>query len=770
MPPYLTYRQNMKWIEDSWGAVSCRIVISDMYEGLFADDSHSQEIDILNISDISKSVKDVSGGIEKRELNVSIKADRTLIGTNLVALEFIKQAEDATIRRYIAVFIDTTNPPVPEDMLYNGLINSLIESEDKIWMSVHYDSNITPIRDYKLKSTPIDDSIFGKFSLADLINGNVEKNCPGIDSTWESDNVKNRQGYFQDGVRKVLVYQLVNLNVLIRKLADNLETAITGNGYGNIKINFTKSQIDGHFIPTRWKQKVVGSNRYRYIASTFPPTPQYVLYDNDYNIIYIDPDNKPAEYLETALGVPANIPSKQYASESIWVSYGFAKPLEHEAYKDSAKPFMITKYKSFIEFLNVLALNFGVFLKVSWTSSIDMKIEFIGRSTTNSKLITLKSATRAQVKPSTSNIEDKTFVGKANYLSLEGSDYYIKDNLQGLNYLSSNEYDLSQGESILLTISPTLCYITDASDGGNSIRNVYLPHNHFHYDDKDWLENNWAEAAGFHSAIYLFTNKNLAHVDANFEAESYFTPAGAITITINNKDLQYFKLSDYINKIAGLDNHYRMYEYNIEFPWLYSAKYNNIINWKNLDLFNRFTLDGVEWVIVECKWNISTKTYSIVAHSSERFTYSNNIVVISQQSQFADTINFYKSSVVGDNIGTASEDINVLDVVSRKFDGTYEKAKSTNTHYGRVVGIATKQAITGEYLVVQSKGEIDVASQITGDINSPVFLRTNDVGTNLSLTPLITKSINEDLYCIIGKLKDTGKIELYSNIKEYILE
>lgn len=766
MADFVAYRQTIKWAEDSWGTIVCRLVISDKYEGLFADNADSQEIGIVNIEENSISIKNQSGGIESRELSFSIRHSTTFTEIDLSVFEFIKQVENSNIRRFIGIFINTGNTPLPENLLFTGLINSSIEAEDLRWSGDHFDTTINAIRLYKFKATPTDDSVFGQFTMEDLIKGNPSKSVNGIDSAWETSKVKNRQGYFLYNNKRMSVYQLVNLNDVLRQLSDNLEQGLSSNGYADISIKFAKSQIDGNFHPARWKQLVESGTRLRYVQSPFlTKSPAFSVYNSDYLNLFIDPDGKPETYSEDEFGVPNNTESITYARESIWISYGFLKELDYEGRKNAAKTFRLDKYKSYFEFLNSVAKHLGLYLNVTWLNTTELEIKFVGRTTITSKQITLRSAIKANLKPSNNNIEERKYVGKSTYLALEGADTYVKD---GAILFESVDINNEDGDNIILTLSPTLCGLTFGNDSGYKLSSANLPHNHFHFNDGiSWLNNEWSESAGFHSAIYLFAPKYTAHPDSAFEPANYFTPAAALTIEIDSLVTTYYKMSDYLNVVDSLDNGYKMFEYNIEFPWFYGAKHNDNLSWNNIDIYNSFNLDGTLWVIVECKWNFTNKTVNIVAHSQSKFSFLNTIPDAITPPIFTILPDNYQGDTSLGNI--ADSVININDIVSRKSNGNYEKAQSKSAHSDRVVGLALNDAEIGDYVTIQESGIVESSIFSSIPINTLLFLRTN-AGSNISISPLTAKTVDEDYYCIVGQVIRDGAIKLSSDFRGYIFE
>jgi hypothetical protein len=765
----MTYHQLIKWREDGRGLVVARLVISDSYDGLFLDIAESTSCSCFIVDEVSKSIKDSSGGIEKRQVKFSV--NETLIDqADLPVIEFVKQVEDQQTTIFLAVFIDTANIPLVDDMLFQGVINSKIEGEDLRWFGEHFDTNITPLRILKFSASPYDDAVFGKFELKDLIYGNEEKNIPGISEAWESENVKDRQGYFDFDGRRVCVDSLVNLNDLLRILADNLEAAIADNGYGNINIAFDASKITGNWHPARWNlnhgfpfDDIVS----RYIQYQYHgKLSAYNCFPSEKKELWLMPDSKPESIVENEKGVPDNPETFNYYSKSPWISYRRIKPLEQEQSSDLASNIRFEKIKTFFELINRASLELGLFAKIYWDTANTLKISFRNRHEEIGALITLKSATEGSIKPMSNEIQDeKKFKGTSFYWANEGFDIY---SLNNDGYASraaipfTLDHESTSIDDILFTLSPTLCFVGDGSDAGRNGSLQKLPHNHIFYEGLEKSTYDKGRAIGTHSGIYLCSIEDQNNPDWAASPIIYWTPAAMLTVNINGEEKQFQKMADYLNYIQSRDIDYQLYEYSLEIPWFYGARNSeDVTTWKTLDILNQIELNGVKYVIVEAKHSLSSVQVSLTLHSLDRFSFADSFEGELEPPDFIYLLE--KEGLLPEFQATpiiSAGTIYNFDMVSQKSDMTYERALPVDEHYERIHGIAIVNSETNEIVRIIKSGIFSGADLPDYPVNTFVWLRKNDEGINLSNQFLADKTENEDMVVRIGRYVDFKTIEL----------
>lgn len=784
----MTYHQEISWIEDDHGAVRALVVISDSYEGLFIDLEDSTKTNALIIDNISKSIKSQSGGVETRELKLTIN-EALIDHSDLAAVEFIKQVEDLSVLRFISVFIDTnTVVASPDDMLFNGLIQSQIESEDLNWENEHFNKDINPKRLLKLVAKPYDTAVFYRFTMNDLIYGNPALQVPGIGTGWESLFVKDRIGQFykvESGgkIRQLFVDKLVNLNELIRKLADNLTEAILNNGLGFIQIKFDESKLTGKWHPARWRYERVGGEITRYVRSPYRTNlPSYDVYPDDHQELYLCPDGRPEMMSETTMGLHNDEETKVWYMKSPWISYRRVKlydALENDEPDVSGwKEYKFSKIDNFFTFLIKIANELGMFIKFYWETGTILRVKFVERNLSTHDIISLKTAEKANIKPTTSNIEVVREMEKrytASYLALDGADSYSKMGLGTTEVFPSIKYEDSESKLIpVLSISPTIAAFDFGRDLGTILMWPYLPHNYSMADNGDLITATQIYFAhGVTTAIYMYCPQFIMEMEDNYTLSYMWAPAGAMSCNVNGVDNMFYSLSDFNRMLNQIDLQHSLYEYSIEVPFLYGAKVDDNISWKHLELLNKLQLDSTWYSIVEVKVDLKNIKVQITLQSISRFSFGEieyndafppPIFTVIKETNLEDNTRDY----ILDNI----EGISHLDFVSLKDNGEYERALPIASHYHRIIGIAIVR--NGIIHHILKKGVVKDDALPNLAINSLLHLRDpgfTPTGLNISGDRLTVSNTNENMICVLAKYIEHKTIEIDEGFNnKYLLE
>lgn len=764
-----TFHQYIAWKEDDHGSVKATVVISNTYDELFVDlTEESTEITCLIIDETSKSIKSRHGGNEIRELKLIIN-EALSNPQDEDAISFIKAVEESYINRFIAVFIDTdSESPSPDDMLFNGVFQHNIEADDLLWKNEHYDTDIKPKRLLRFIAKSYDDAVLSQFTMYDLVFGNESQNVPGIDSTWEDENVKDRiaQFWHEDGSNYETAYidKLVNLNDLLRKLADNLETAIDNNNLGNISIKFDSASITGWWHPVKWKWQ---HNGVRPLYKLKEPTRFDASYDvltNYHKQLRIKPDERPETLAENELGQHDNFETYMYYLTSPWVSYRRVKFYEDEPDAAQWKDFRYSNYKTFFEFLSEIALEFGMFVSSYWATTTELRISFKARNLDNSNEISIKTAEKAQIKPTSStvnSIADKyTERGRrsnilANYYAIEGGDIYEKTMQAGeLLYRSSAAYDAVKEPQIqLFSISPTIVRSSLLPWFLHEITTT-RPHNYKQIQNGNIIsDSKWENCYGLTTAIYIYQSNSLGDDAANMP-DYFWGPVGGVSCKINGIDHLSYTMNDFYRALGGLELATTLYEYLLDVPFIYCAKLNDDISWRHLQLLNTIKLDNTYYVIVEIKIDLKNVKVRLCLQSTSRFTfqeidYTNQYIVedytIPEPTEPTDTNDPTKLFV-----GEAIQDIAHLDFVAQLGDGTLVKAVPREELYHQLLGFANVDD-DGVLRYIRTSGVLTDSNLPDYPINTLLHLRYEPTDNNFSDTGLTVSNNNENMICIIAK-------------------
>jgi hypothetical protein len=782
----MTYHQFIKWREDSHGLVIARVVISDSYDSLFADLIDSTECNILIIDDIVKSLKDDSGGIEKRELRFSIN-EALVEKSEKDIVTFIKTVENLDVNIFISVFIDTGDIPVGTDILFSGTIQHIYEGEDLQWSGAKYESEISAVRLLKFTAKTYDESVINSFSMNDLIKGNEALFVTGIDSTWETANVKDRQGYFYNAeptVKRVCVDSIVNLNDLLRKLADNLEQSISDSGLGTIQVEYDDSIIPPNFHPARWKLRypiMEGVPISRYVA--YDPreeflTRSYRCYTPDKFQLHINPDGKPGTITEDSIGLPNDEDTINYYTQSPWITYRRVKALDNELNPALAKEHRFDKISNFYTFIIRLAAELGMMARIYWSNGNTLRIGFISVNTDAGEAIELSTAVKGNIKITSNDMDKKDYQSVAFYKAEEGYEIYQRDdteqnNLEGI--LKSNPSG-NVNSAILLTISPTIAYFYashfELLPGETEDHHVKIPHNHVFYNGSEKIISRATHAIGLHSAIYMCVPNFESHEFSSLSPDYYWTPAGKITFTLNGDEQQFDEMIQYLDYLQSFNKKYQLTEYNLDIPHFFCGRKDGIISWKNIELLNTLELDGAEWKIVEVKHSLKNIQTSIVLQNISKFSFNNSFVGdIAELSEMIQIPTSFFPLLTTSPLYPLGEGILPFDLISLKDDGTYERTLPTTDHYHRIEGIAIINE-DGLLTDVRKSGVIFSNDFADLTINTLVFLQLTETGNNWNATPIeVATDIGElhiDLFVIVGKYVGYKTIELNANFQPRI--
>lgn len=775
-----TYHQILTWKEEDHGRVTATVVISDDYDEMYGDlTGKSTGISCIIIDKVSKSIKDLSGGAEQRELKMII--DEALSNPqDAQAISFIKSAENVSNIIFVALFIDTALDDIdPSSMIFNGVLQSNIEADDLLWHDNHFGKDINPKRRLKLTAKPYDMSVLAKFSMYDLIYGNDAQNVPGIDSTWEEENVRNRIGGFKktDGAttRGLYINSLVNLNDLLRKLADNLETAISNNNLGDINIKYSSSKVTGKWHHAKWNFEKYKTFLSRYVQSPYRTnSSSFRVLKNATNELYINPDGKPENFDLDDEGKHNNVDTYLWLKRSPWVSYRRIKYYDGPLAEPSAEQWKEFRYssicKDFPTFITQIASELGMFVKFYWLAGNTLNIKFYERNISNFKVVKIKSATKAVIQPTSSNLErlkntaDKLNV--ANYYAVEGADVYVYDNADdNKNTLPSPAYQESDKNIPILSLSPTLKSYYQGKDNGIIFPWAYLPHNYYM---TNVLLEPVTNAMGVTTALYLYVDNVADEPDDVYAPSSFWSPAAAMSVNLEGEDRYYYTLSEFHRYISGIDINATMYEYSLDLPFLYCASYDDEVSWKHFDLLNYLQLDNTWYTIVAYEIDLKNVVVKLTLQSTSRFSFQNPELTGDMPSipytVVAETNEDNSNKII---VGKEVEGVSHLDFVAMLDDGTIIKAVPQRLLYHKLLGFAIVR--NGVLSYVKTSGIITDNDLPDFPKNTLVHLRYSEESINISDTGLTTSNGAEDMICILGKYIDEKTIKIDDGYPHRIL-
>jgi hypothetical protein len=284
---------------------------------------------------------------------------------------------------------------------------------------------------------------------------------------------------------------------------------------------------------------------------------------------------------------------------------------------------------------------------------------------------------------------------------------------------------------------------------------------------------------GFYVLLNPFTTDQIDLLGAD---TAIWRPIARIHVKINNVDLSFDKLSDYINALLGNDKQFFLSEYQLTIPsWngfsLSSDGSNG--SWKNVRLGSKIPMiennrkeliagiweglsDAKDYVVVGIERHPDHPETILKLHNLRRFAVSPSDeapLSMKDNEEFLSDEDSFDSSVVSNPATTA---ILAGCALMQNSDETVAVLLPKSNCMGRFVGIALHDAESGNNVARQRNGIVK-SDNYDFIPNQNVFVRLADGdGLNLSQTPLLPGdvSVDEDAYMIVGMALTSNSFEI----------
>jgi len=815
------YSQRYGWRESGYGRVEITFRITNTYDELFADESLCGSTDIFLLDEVAKQVQTKAGGLAESEKTFAVDEAAVRTAVDTAALALVKSAMVPANIVHCAVFIDTDNTPSVDDMLFAGIIQPEIEGTDVIWHGSDYNMNPTPLRTWRIRARPWSNAIFDNFTLEELIYGTDDGPDPEepetlyidpIDSTWETANVADGQGWFDRTYRgqaqKTMVSKLVAVDAVLRKLADQLETGLLNKFNITMNINFERSLMNGLWHPTRWHHNVWDTYKIplsdeiaNVIHGKYPRWVRgYTYYADDKYLMTIDPDN---------IGGGG----EAIKAEQFFISYRLIKAIDDYNQDTGNDGFMwYKKCSSFTDMLYKLAFSLGCYVFMEQTDASTMNIRFARRASFVDTEIYLRTVIGAKfqgVSVLLEQMEKEKIRARANSVARDGGKSYRKNYIaenkvarflyQNMTSMSTADGKAANDDNILVTISPTTALMWTIFDGmtpswayfednGHTHPTPAVPHNHYFTSDGVEEEKTWRNTKGVHTALYMWVARNNSHVLDIFdppheykdsEPTFYYTPVAALSVQRDtSKDVSpqrwieydtYATLSDFLNRLIGFDTDYFQVEYELDVPFYYGFSENSdgsSPSWKAIKIGSKITLDGAAYVIESIRYKLNESLISLGMSGESKYEFDTPVI----SSVEPPDIDYTSTVPQGCYVVQANEAIDEGTYVALRSDGKVEPMTEQSAHYGKALGVAIRAATAAdEWIFVQTVGVVQNPAY-TWTEGLPIFIRTGVTAPlSLSATALEAKDGSNDLHAYVAVAGETGKIILQKPL-EYILK
>jgi hypothetical protein len=612
----------------------------------------------------------------------------------------------------------------------------------------------------------------------------------GSDTSWEEAHVPyTRQGFFQmthgGGRRNMVVEGLVELGALLRKFADIMTIEMFRRDYGYVLFEFDRCVLDGSWIPARWDPYYERNGHHPRCLYTgsfgrIEDEPRYKVYNDDTQILMIDPDGDEDElqwnkiYINYRL---VKLPVNNYMPQNFYYDTEYNRKM--------AEKLRLSEQENFFTFLSLLAENFGIYLKFEWRTSNVIKIKFISREKFVGEPCYIRSAITAKNKITYQRLSERSrYYGTGTYFTVEGYDA-AGSTAQSSNYaqtmdVDTDEDDEGKRKKIMFTMSPNIFNTWWNGQWGFTDENYmyfnlpwvpvcmgsegtggYSDSNIINRSHAGW----WALITT--TAMFMRVHRNSDHPTANIEAYDYYTHIAALAININGVDYQFNKITDYLNHISDLDLEYFKVEKTIEVNGWCGFSPNadgSAPTWSALQIGSQISYDGVDYVVTEFERSMPECKVTITMQGVVRFDYgagtSAGLILprhnYMERDGIIDTVNQHTELVANGLCATGN-----VAVVSA--DNTVADATADENDYERLLGYFIDSYLTGETARIRTEGFMRLAQLAAQSTycGQPVYLRRSTTSNvNYSLEQLLAGSEMEQLSAQIGTVLtgDTIKI------------
>ena len=818
-----TYYQEHEIYEDGNGYTKIILSISDTHDGLFQSLSSATcyETGILEIGDESKNAEGVNSKLIESELKIVM--DETTFGAckngstaiDIACRDFVLQSLDTAVTRYVALFYtysDAADQNIAANISFKGVISPKIESQHINWDSEQYSSTTGSTKVHTIEARPYYATVIGQFTLEQLIDGDSDIGIPGLektaagadDMTWANTHVQDRRGYYKEVlgssyINSLRVHKLVNLNTVLRKLADNLEAAVnTLPNQSGFAITFNRSELNWKVHPARFYRPVLPAGAATSRSWEFPSfsdkkfmkpedwndhlfgqhdpyspsvTP-YNVYSDEAISLVIDPD-------ETNLTIA-------HHKESIWIDYktvitkdytetvdGYNKILESNP--SAARDFKwANRFENFTELMYAIAINLGLYVEIQYTDNNVLNVEFTANHEIAQPTIYLKDSTSAkQVIESIEGDQKRNYVGATSYLNYEYNKFQTDVYKQSMGSVDTDPAKLGDFDAVasyptpptfnenttLFTLSPS-CKMRAVSasrlwgwDDQNSpqLYNSLFAQNHFSSRDDGSTETDYLQehcsAVSLTTAMFMFVDKRTGEVDS---PDDYWVQAARISYKIIDlwgveKEASYGSLSDWLQSNNTRSTHLLESTIDLEVPGLTcfsSSSTGSSPDWQLLKIGSQLVLDSVTYTVIGYTRNPKDIKTTIKLVASGLFEDILPPVTPNVKNTASDEMLSVGEMPVVSNPAivksyTAHGTIYAGNVVSLRSDGKVEVSLPNSDHYLRILGVSieTTTISDGESLNVQKSGIL--ANTIYGaSATDRLYLVPMASNSNLSTTKL----------------------------------
>lgn len=764
-----TYRQTWTYFEDGYGTCRVLFVIADSYDNLF-ETAGTTNCNVFSVGPVKQDLDLSKGTLAADELQVGVDESSIETTDDEDAVAFFLEAQDRTTPRYVALFVNTPDlpsAPVVTDALFAGVFSPTMKANDVKHHGAMYSSAINAVREWDASASTFLDNAIEDVAFADLIDGNVGEDVTGIDGAWISANVADRIGYHKsapgelDGLREARFDKLVNINLVLRKLADNLEQTLLDRGLGIFSIVIETTALDVSFSPARFVGIPGRSGQTSRILRLYGVDP--------------DPAKQPFT-IQPSDTVSCSFGDGVADANSMWVHWRMFKP---EGKTESAMSYR--RCKTFTEFLYALAASLGMFVRFYSAPGNELRIKFISRQSLEQAEVFFRDAESGSLDLTSEVAEDGGLMYATSTLyTADGSELrpqswpetYELDTVYYQNEPTKSHLwiQAANGQKAIVSVGVSLKQYRTMEDAGYSdaMRRSCIPHNtvYYHTGTREIdvsPEKVYKAAFGITSAIYVKTLP--IDEDVNPSSTDIWLPVAAVNAKIDGVEQTFYSLSSYVNAITGRDTNYYETAYDLDVPYLNCFSLSNTgssPSWKNLVLGSKIVIEEnsvpITFIVVGIERDVSSVSTKIKLHRQSRFAFT---TPSGPSGMLAADVDTTSSGEAGTDVGSdtlgftyiADETIEAYEAVRAYYTGSewrVRRMRSVSDDYDTMIGIALNAATSGDVVTIQNTGRVQSTSY-SFTPGKAVVVRTSTLPTlNVTQTRLTKKTATEDMIVDIG--------------------
>ncbi|MBS1562585.1 MAG: DUF2190 family protein [Bacteroidetes bacterium] len=813
----LSFAQTHSYHEQGFGIATVRCVVTNDVDKLF-DRVADHDVDVLQLDNVARDLNISNGSFAVDAMELSIDAASLQTQTDHDCLAFFLGATDVTRYRFVAVFMNPTYTADPDKvdvscLLFVGRVLSDVSADDQRWYGSEWSPDIDPMSTYKFNAHSFDITALDTVKLPHLfvgwwadetMFGEGDPDIAPVDTATIDGMFANRVGWLADdefvmnpGTQPntyAKFYQLGNMySTLVLLLTKTGEILAEKLGFGTYTIDLIESDLGYETCPVVYEQVHKTSSA---------GSGGSITYDQlRVEQVIVDQSQR----------VPVEISAD--ADKGIMIHKRMVVPVE-----DGEKGLSWHRNGSVSDLLFDIARTFGLYVSFKYISANHIEVRFISRAAlVEADETYIRDSTKGSRNISSLASESSDvpiYEARSGNWSFDGADVFFETNASTLepsqritNYSTlpsgSREKSMPRIERLLHSHSWPMIYCVpkdgplyyDQIGRERATKTYFIPANTIFS-----LSGTESNTIGFDNG--LFNNLSIESLSTSIYRRfdrvhaldvtqcnltpNFYRPCAYIFAQVNGENVVYETLSDYVNALVGRDAEQYLMEYEIDVPFWNGFSKNAdgaSASWSTLRLGSRIKLNETvrvldettnvfsdvaterEYVVIGIKYDLKEPKTTLKLQRRSRFAFASYDGDIT-----APVVYFPAGPHVGDGdtiVYEPGEAVNASDVVYVGDDGLVYRAEADQLLYDRTLGVALQDATTGDLVSVQHTGRV-YSSSFSFIPGRPVFLRTNDTGTNLSQTILLEKNGREDLFACMGSADSSRSFII--DIRRYILD